>query len=353
MAEFDAVGDVVTGALAGRAAERESGHATAHGQSQAGACLNCGTGLIGPHCHRCGQAGHVHRTIGAIFHEILHGVVHFEGKLWSTLPMLAWRPGVLTRRYVAGERARFVSPMALFLFSIFTMFAVFSLAGIGPPTDFKSDKVAAGMEEARREAQQARELAAKARARVPTGGAEAARLDQQIRQADLNARLLGRSAGALSGTEAIGADVVTGWVRLDKGIEKARDNPALMLYKLQANSYKFSWLLIPLSLPFMWLMFCWKRQYRVYDHAVFVTYSIAFMSLILIVLTILGALGVSTGMLFMAGAVIPVWHVYRQLRGAYQLRRVSAVLRTIVLLVFINIIVTLFLLLTLGLGLVG
>ena len=29
--------------------------------------------------------------------------------------MLAWRPGDLTRRYIAGERARFISPVALYL----------------------------------------------------------------------------------------------------------------------------------------------------------------------------------------------------------------------------------------------
>lgn len=49
---------------------------------------------------------------------------HFEGKLWATLPLLALRPGELTRRYVHGERASFVSPMALFLFSVFMLFTV-------------------------------------------------------------------------------------------------------------------------------------------------------------------------------------------------------------------------------------
>ena len=43
--------------------------------------------------------------------------------------MLAWRPGELTRRYIEGERARFISPLALFLFTVFLMFAVFSIAG--------------------------------------------------------------------------------------------------------------------------------------------------------------------------------------------------------------------------------
>jgi hypothetical protein len=75
-------------------------------------CLNCGTPLVGKHCHECGQQGHIHRTLSAFWHDLLHGVLHFEGKTWRTLPLLVWRPGELTRRYVDGERARFVSPIA-------------------------------------------------------------------------------------------------------------------------------------------------------------------------------------------------------------------------------------------------
>src|SRR5687768_4162027 len=125
---LESVGEAVTGGLAARAVEPAAGEGKGEGE---GACLNCGTDLVGPYCHRCGQAGHVHRTLTAFWHDLAHSVVHFDGKLWRTLPLLAWRPGELTRRYVAGERARFVSPMALFLFSVFLMFAVFSSIG-GP-----------------------------------------------------------------------------------------------------------------------------------------------------------------------------------------------------------------------------
>ena len=59
----------------------------------------------------------------------ISGALNFEGKIFKTLPLLAWRPGNLTRRYIDGERARFVSPLALFLFSVFLLFATFQLAG--------------------------------------------------------------------------------------------------------------------------------------------------------------------------------------------------------------------------------
>src|SRR4051812_4890944 len=109
--EIEAAGELATGTMLARAFEPHAGEGREGGEL----CLNCGTALVGPHCHRCGQVGQVHRSLGAMGHDILHGVFHFDGKLWRTLPMLAWRPGELTRRYVEGERARFVSPMAIFL----------------------------------------------------------------------------------------------------------------------------------------------------------------------------------------------------------------------------------------------
>jgi hypothetical protein len=125
MSDLDSIGTMMDGAvLAGTIeAERAPGR---DGHTHEHSCLNCGTPLTGPFCTACGQHAHVHRTLGAFFHDLAHGVFHVEGRTWRTLPLLAWRPGELTRRYVEGERAKFVSPMALFLFSVFLMFAVVS-----------------------------------------------------------------------------------------------------------------------------------------------------------------------------------------------------------------------------------
>src|SRR4051794_27102967 len=125
MGEFQAVADAVTGGVLGRAVEPKAGEGDGHTHEPN--CRNCGAALEGPFCHECGQHAHVHRTLGAFFHDFLHGVLHFEGKIWRTLPLLAWRPGELTRRYIDGQRASFVSPIALFLFCVFLMFAVVGL----------------------------------------------------------------------------------------------------------------------------------------------------------------------------------------------------------------------------------
>src|SRR5438128_6700886 len=130
VAGIEGVGEMITGGLLARSVEPAAGEAGGHGEI----CLNCGAALVGGFCHQCGQPAHVHRTIGAFWHDVAHSVLHFDGKIWRTLPLLAWKPGELTRRYIAGERARFVSPMALFLFSVFLMFAVFGWVGgpLGP-----------------------------------------------------------------------------------------------------------------------------------------------------------------------------------------------------------------------------
>ena len=53
--------------------------------------------------------------------------------------------------------------------------------------------------------------------------------------------------------------------------------------RCRTNAYKFSWLLIPISVPFLWLLFPFSRRYHLYDHTVFVTYSLSFMMMLVIV----------------------------------------------------------------------
>lgn len=393
----EGVGEAATGGLVARAVEPHAGEATRHGS----ACLNCGAQVTANYCPECGQAAHVHRTLSAFWRDIAHSVLHFEGKIWRTLPLLAWRPGELTRRYVRGERARFVSPMALFLFSVFLMFAVFSL--LGGPIDTSSSNVvnettAQERAEARQEfvqerAERTAELnrLRQERARLAATGQPTAEIDSELRaetralalQKELYDQTLARIGeeeardAEQAETEAVtreagpvkqaveqaeeenlvvlsGADSVNEW--FNNAYKKAKENPTLLIYKLQTNAYKFSWALIPISVPFVWLLFLHRRryrQYRVYDHTVFVTYSIAFMSIGLIALTLLKLLGLPDTIAILAMTFVPPVHMYRQLRGAYDLSRWSAAWRTFVLLNFAFIAASLFFTLLLAMGVLG
>jgi hypothetical protein len=352
---IEAVGEAVTGAMVARTVEPRAGEAHAAGQ---GACLNCGTELTGAYCHACGQAAHVHRTLGAFWHDLAHGVLHFEGKIWRTLPLLAWRPGELTRRYIAGERARFVSPMAMFLFSVFLMFAVFNAVG-GPigGADFRGKgKQASDLQNQERILTREIKTLETQKAAAPAGSAAAARLESSLvdrRQALSTVQLLQLK------TNSVNTDDI---VRLDKGDElgafdhayrKAKENPSLLVYKLQGNAYKFSWLLIPMSVPFVWMLFLHRRryrQYKAYDHIVFVTYSLAFMTILVVALSILHAIGLKSGGSILALAIVPPIHIYRQLRGAYGLSRGSALWRAALLVFFAAAALSIFMLLMVMLG---
>ena len=386
---FDGIGTASAGGLFARALEPDSGAKSPH-PHQPAACLNCGTPLTGAYCHACGQQGHVHRTIGAFMHDLLHGALHFEGKLWRTLPMLTFRPGQLTRRYIDGERARFVSPMALFLFTVFLMFAVFQVAGISTPTSFDTDNsFARGMRDGMAEnsaIQVGGDVATEARTADTTTGAadgatgetdeEGAPLPEAIaeveserdrlrdvlaslpadspRRAELETELAGtqRALDLLLGARGIvnpGSNAggftptgETGWAFLDAINDKWRENPGLMLYKLQANAYKFSWVLIPISIPFVWLLFAWKRRFKAYDHAIFVTYSLSFVTLLFIALSVLGVAGVYSWILMSIASIVPPIHLYKQLKYTYDVSRFSAFWRLLVLSLFIWIIIALF-----------
>ncbi|MFB0612382.1 DUF3667 domain-containing protein [Aurantiacibacter poecillastricola] len=349
---FSGLGTASEGGLFARAIEPDSGAKKPH-PHQPDACLNCGTNLTGAYCHACGQQGHVHRTIGAFMHDLLHGALHFEGKLWRTLPMLAFRPGSLTRRYIEGERARFVSPMALFLFTVFLMFAIFQVVGLTTPTGIGSPDVEATISDVEQRAIVDRDAAQRELESLAPDAEPAEReaAEQQLSEAEEVLAGLDQIQAMDLDTGGGGNTITTGidWID-NKLMTKWREDPDLMLYKLQANAYKFSWLLIPISIPFVWLTFAWRPRFKGYDHAVFVTYSLSFVTLLFITASILGTLGLHLAYIVLALSVIVPIHIYKQLRGTYALSRFSAFWRLMVLSVFIWVIIGLFLQLLLVLG---
>lgn len=348
----DGIGGIVEGSAYGRAAEREHGGGVtgAKGHFHETACLNCGTRLVGDYCHGCGQEAHLHRTMGAFLHDLMHGVLHLDGKIWRTLPMLLFRPGSLTRDYIDGHRRRYVSPMALFLFSVFAMFAVFSLVGLSVPTEVPTPTIEGNINPAIEQTDTRIEADRARLATLEEGSPEYAETRKELDDLETARDFMGGFDGVIEDGAFKGT---TGIPSLDKGIEKWRENPSLMIYKLQSSGYKFSWLLIPLSLPFMWLMFFWKPQIGLYDHSVFVTYSIGFMSLLFIAASLSHAAGVPGGVIALACTIIPIVHIYKQLRYGYRISRVGALMRTVLLTMFVSIVLTLFLSLLFVLGILG
>ncbi len=415
--EIEAVGDMVTGGLLARAVEPKAGEG--HG-GQSGPCLNCGADVSGAYCAACGQKLHIHRTLGEFGHDLAHSVFHFDGKIWRTLPLLAWNPGHLTRRYIHGERAKFVSPFALFLFSVFLMFAIFSwvmpkqtdvVTPLSPKeavtaldkdraelrksiADLETQKTDAQARQARTdwidgeiaktrallseiEKDKTIEVSAQAvgkrqllinrrkmeteiaqleakRADAAAAGKPTKPIQEDIDTLKTGLTVMGVASSGIEG--GFGVDSVNfdfGWPAIREAVQHASKNPQLLMYKLQSNAYKFSWALIPLSAPFLWLLFFWRRDFFLFDHAVFVTYSIAFMMMLTTVCVVAIQFPGSEVLGGFALTLYPPFHMYRQLKQAYGLSRFGALWRTLMLMTFAVTALALFFVFVLSMGLSG
>jgi len=395
--DLEAAGGAMTGGIIAGAIEKPTGQAGDHHTT----CADCGAEVTGRFCSNCGQAAHVHRTLLHLGEELLHGVMHFDGRFWRTLPLLVINPGRLTREWVQGRRTRYVSPLAMFLFTLFVMFFALSFM---PHPETQSTPLADQIIEQREDVAMAEAAVVEAQKQVdaavagmaPADGAppafdsgaragvaagalataEGAVIAEKARLARLEReRIEGRKDGLTPGSwQAQVADVAldmssgddskvkvsSGWSKAGPikehsfvgTVAKKLKNPDLALYKLQQTMYKFAFLLVPLSIPFLALLFLWRRGFTLYDHGVFVLYSLTFMSLLLMAVvvvatTLKGAGGFAMG----AASLIAPVHMFVQLKGAYGLKVLAALWRTFALLIFCNIAASLFIIAIIYLGL--
>ncbi|MEJ0059669.1 MAG: DUF3667 domain-containing protein [Terricaulis sp.] len=356
--ELEAAGAAATAGLVAGAIEGRE----AHGR-EGGACANCGAVLQGHYCHICGQPAHVHRSLSHLVEETLHGLFHFDTKTWRTLPKLAFRPGTLTRDYIDGKRASYVSPLALFLFTVFLMFATMAAVGGISLTDVAHVEVngtavtnAETRETALADLQRDRAEA------VASGDTEAVEaLDNVINV--IRVTTPADEAGEAGGHGGPLAEMIRQGVRDGRitsnnpKVMERLENPELLFYKVEQAAYKFAFLLIPISLPFIALLFLWKRGVTWFDHAVFALYSLSFMSLLFLVLALLSPwaheflpLRIARGVGVM---VVPPVHMFFQLGGAYKLGWFSALWRTFALLTICGIAFFIFLGLIVMVGFLG
>jgi len=94
-------------------------------------CSNCGTTLTGDFCQTCGQKRFVEsdRRFGHLLHQFVASATDLDGRFWRTVRALAFQPGLLSREYFDGRRARWISPVSLFLAVSFVYFVAPSLGG--------------------------------------------------------------------------------------------------------------------------------------------------------------------------------------------------------------------------------
>jgi Protein of unknown function (DUF3667) len=102
------------------------------GRPRPTACLNCGSTLVDAFCARCGQRN-VDMRIPArdLALDAVEDGLSLDSRVARTVVPFLFRPGFLTVEWTSGRRARFSSPLRLYLLSSFVFFLATSIVEDG------------------------------------------------------------------------------------------------------------------------------------------------------------------------------------------------------------------------------
>ena len=244
--------------------------------TQAAVCLNCGDALAGRWCSGCGQSEDArHRSLGHLLAEVSEVLTHADSRLWRTLSRLAWRPGRLTRDYLAGRRISQLPPLRLMLIALFLLFTVAFLL----PRPMHVPRASAG-DVAEAQHAIADSAADLKEARVAIEG------NPHARDMDL-------------------------WVRAR--ISHAVAEPAEFVRFIAEWAERFAILMLPASALMLALLFL-GRGFTLFDHFVFSMHSITASAIVVLVVMLGDWAGFGAANLLL---LLPPAHLFRHMRGAY------------------------------------
>lgn len=77
-------------------------------------CKNCHQSFKGHYCNNCGQTAETHKlNFHYIWHDIQHGLLHFDKGIAYTAKQLFTRPGHSIRDFIEGKRVKHFKPISL------------------------------------------------------------------------------------------------------------------------------------------------------------------------------------------------------------------------------------------------
>ena len=264
--------DIDTATAAAIAGERE--RAAKHALPVGAPCPNCAKPLQGPWCHACGQKGEdYHRSIWRLAAEAIEGLTNFDGRFWNTLPRLIYRPGQLTRDYLAGHRAAQVPPFRIYLTAVIVLLFAW---GVSQEATGKHYHLASGVQSA--------VMAARSKAEARRGHAVAV-----AHPTPIQAWLRGRGA-------------------------RIQANPEGFFGAMEHWAEASGVLMLPMAALLLAGLFAFRRGVYVFDHLIFSMHALAFLALLLSAVLLLGLVTGQAAWLLLAAPA----HLFVHLRGAYR-----------------------------------
>jgi hypothetical protein len=88
-------------------------------------CLDCGEPLTGAFCSQCGQRDiPPYPSVRELAIDAFWELSGWDGRFAATVRALVSRPGMLTREFLEGRRARYLSPLRLYLLASLLYFVI-------------------------------------------------------------------------------------------------------------------------------------------------------------------------------------------------------------------------------------
>jgi len=77
-------------------------------------CKNCNQTFEGNFCNNCGQSANTHKlNAHFLWHDIQHGLFHFDEGIYYSATQLFTRPGHSIREFIEGKRVKHFRPISL------------------------------------------------------------------------------------------------------------------------------------------------------------------------------------------------------------------------------------------------
>ncbi|WP_213087087.1 DUF3667 domain-containing protein [Chitinophaga agrisoli] len=260
-------------------------------------CLNCGTEVPERYCTHCGQENTVpHESFGHLVKHFVGDVLHYDSQFLVTLKYLLFRPGKLTKEYMAGRRVSYVNPVKLYIFISFVFFLTMAMLSHSRHTEEAAegkDKKETGTrtnvvanpraaleilsavnDSVRKHAYDGMELTAQDSAEMAKDTATAAKRQEKIRAAAVldPVSVYGTKHHYDSVQNALPKEQRDNWskrlfIRRALYLHEHYQNGDFM-EDIKHNYPKMMFLLLPLFALWLKVVYNWKRWYYT-DHAIF------------------------------------------------------------------------------------
>lgn len=278
-------------------------------------CPNCGSLNIEKFCAACGQDNRVSVVaFPRLLADFLTDLFNFDSRLFNSLWPLLVKPGLLTKEYLAGRRARFIPPVRMYLFLSLFFFGIVALL---VPSEVKF------ADDAEREIK--REAAAETVPPAPAPGTSAGQ--RKVAGGE------GWGIQVDDGSERVElTDAESGWLkdaedRATHNLQKLQDDPeyrAELLRRGVGNLPLMMFLLLPIYALFLKLLYVRSGRYYV-EHLIYSLHLHAFVFLtlgsIFAWLSILDSMGYAPAP---PDLLVSAWWVYFVLYPWLAMKRVYA-----------------------------